>query len=80
MNRQNLGLNFKGWVIVEGSEKKESTSSHFAALVDDKAMQVLKACNFRPHCGDQRTAVKPLEKIRKEEETTMAHLTTVVDK
>lgn len=76
MDRESSGLNSKGWIIAEGSEKKESISSHFATLIDHKALQVLKARIFRPHCEGQRAAVKPLEKPRKEEETT----TTVLDK
>ncbi|KAK0082662.1 hypothetical protein PV326_007084 [Microctonus aethiopoides] len=73
MDRQNPGLNAKGWVIVGRSEKKESTCSHFAALVDDRVMQ---ACHSRPHCGVQRATVKPVENPRKKEEAAAA----VVDK
>lgn len=59
MDRQNTGLNSKTWILVKGSEKKETTSSHFAALVDGKAMQALKACNYRLHCGTQKATIKP---------------------
>lgn len=38
IDRRHPGLNAKGWVIVGGSEKKESMCTHCAALVDDRVM------------------------------------------
>ncbi|KAK0072929.1 hypothetical protein PV325_010523 [Microctonus aethiopoides] len=41
MDKQDPGLNSKAWILVKSSEKKEATSSHFAALVNDRAIQAV---------------------------------------
>lgn len=66
MDRQNPGLNSKNWILVKGSEKKETTSSYFSAFVDVETMQALKSCNYRSRCGIWRATIKPLVKAHDE--------------
>lgn len=46
------------WVIAKGSESRDATSTHFAALVGDGALRALKALNFKPYCGLGQATVR----------------------
>jgi hypothetical protein len=50
LDRQNKGLASSEWIIVRGSESRNATSAHFAALIDDRPLEELKALNFKPYC------------------------------
>ena len=62
LSRQNVGLDAGRWLVVKGSESRDAKSSHFAAMIPEQSLAVLKSCNFRPHCGLSRASVKPVEK------------------
>lgn len=62
LDRQNVGLAASEWIVVRGSMKKEATGVHFAALIPDRSLEGLKACNNKPHCGVGRAAIKVLPK------------------
>ncbi|XP_039310101.1 uncharacterized protein LOC105203618 [Solenopsis invicta] len=72
LDKQNVGLVAKEWIIVKGSESKSVKSTHFAALITDLSLEGLKACGYKPFCGLGRATVKLLEKGRGEgtEQTT----------
>ena len=48
LDRQNKGLASSGWIVVRGSESRDATSTHFAALIGDRPLEELKALNFKP--------------------------------
>jgi hypothetical protein len=43
LDRQNKGLASSEWVVVRGSESRDATSTHFAALIGDRPLEALKA-------------------------------------
>jgi hypothetical protein len=49
-DRLNEGLVSHEGVIMRGSESRDATSSHFAALIGYQPLEALKALNFRPYC------------------------------
>lgn len=51
LDRQNVGIQSPDWVIAKGSESRDATSTHFAALIGDGALRALRALNFKPYCG-----------------------------
>ena len=62
LSRQNAGLDAGEWLVVKGSESGDAKSSHFAAMIPEQSLAVLRTCNFRPHCGLSRATVRPVEK------------------
>ncbi|KYN02056.1 hypothetical protein ALC62_07125 [Cyphomyrmex costatus] len=66
LDRQNTGLGAREWVVVRGSESRDAKSAHFAALIGDRSLEVLKTCGFKPFCGLGRATVRLLDKERKE--------------
>jgi hypothetical protein len=47
--RQNESLNTDEWVIARSGDCRDVTSSHFAALIGDRPLDVLKALNFKSY-------------------------------
>ncbi|KYN07980.1 hypothetical protein ALC62_01045 [Cyphomyrmex costatus] len=66
LDRQNTGLGAREWVVVRGSESRDAKSAHFAALIGDRSLEILRTCGFKPFCGLGRTTVRLLDKERKE--------------
>ncbi|KYN05108.1 hypothetical protein ALC62_04003 [Cyphomyrmex costatus] len=66
LDRQNTGLGAREWVVVRGSESRDAKSAHFAALIGDRSLEVLRTCGFKPFCGLGRATVRLLDKERKE--------------
>lgn len=67
LGKQNMGLATNHWIVIRGSESRDATSTHFACLVGDSSLEVLKTCNFKPFCGLGRAAIRWLEKERKKD-------------
>jgi hypothetical protein len=65
LDRQNKGLATSEWIVVRGSESRDATSAHFAALIGDRPLEELKALNFKPYCGLGRATKKLPAKARK---------------
>ena len=65
LDRQNKGLASSEWIVVRGSESRDATSTHFAALIGDRPLEELKALNFKPYCGLGRATIKLPAKARK---------------
>ncbi|XP_024888738.1 uncharacterized protein LOC112465430, partial [Temnothorax curvispinosus] len=57
LDRQNEGLQAADWVVARGSESRDATSTHFAALIGEGALSALKALNFKPFCGLSQATV-----------------------
>lgn len=53
LDRQNAGLASGEWLVVRGSESRDAKSSHYAALIPGRSLNVLKACSLRPHWTGQ---------------------------
>jgi len=51
LDKQNANLATKDWIITRGSESRDATSTHFAALIREQSLQAIKALNYRPYCG-----------------------------
>jgi hypothetical protein len=49
----------------EGSESRDATSAHFAALIGDRPLEELKALNFKPYFGQGRATIKFPAKVRR---------------
>jgi hypothetical protein len=64
LDRQNKGLASSEWVAVRGSESRDATSAHFAALIGDRPLEELKALNFKPYCGLGQATIKLPAKAR----------------
>jgi hypothetical protein len=65
LDRQNKGLASSGWIVVRGSESRDATSTHFAALIGDRPLKELKALNFKPYCGLGQATIKLPAKARR---------------
>jgi hypothetical protein len=65
LGRQNDILATSDWVVIRGSESRDAKSAHFACLVVDRSLEVLKNLNFRPFCGLGRATVRVLGKDQK---------------
>ncbi|KYM93660.1 hypothetical protein ALC62_15739 [Cyphomyrmex costatus] len=72
LDRQNAGLGTREWVVVRGSVSRDAKSAHFAALIGNRSLEVLKTCGFKPFCGLGRTTIRLLDIERKEEMTAGA--------
>ncbi|KYN05848.1 hypothetical protein ALC62_03215 [Cyphomyrmex costatus] len=73
LDRQNTGLGAREWVVVRGSVSRDAKSAHFAALMDDRLLEVIKTCRFKPFCGLGRATIRlPDDEERKEEVTAGA--------
>lgn len=70
LDRQNTGLGVREWVVVRGSESKDAKSAHFAALIGDTSLEVLKTYDFKPFCELGRATVKLLDKEHRGTTTT----------
>jgi hypothetical protein len=66
LDRQNEGLTSGEWIVVRGSESRDATSAHFAALIGDQSLEGLKAFNFKPYCGLGQASIKLPAKARRE--------------
>ncbi|KYN04947.1 hypothetical protein ALC62_04172 [Cyphomyrmex costatus] len=66
LDRQNTGLDAREWIVVRGSASRDAKSAHFAALIGDRSLEVLKTCGFKPFCGLGRATVRLHDKERKE--------------
>jgi hypothetical protein len=66
LDRQNEGLTSGEWIVVRGSESRDATSAHFAALIGDQSLEGLKALNFKPYCGLGQASIKLPAKARRE--------------
>jgi hypothetical protein len=66
LDRQNEGLTSSEWVVLRGSESRNATSPHFAALIGDRPLERLKALNFKPYCGLGQASIKLPAKARRE--------------
>jgi ligand-binding sensor protein len=65
LDRQKKGLATSEWIVVRGSESRDATSTHLAALIGDRPLEELKALNFKPYCGLGRATIKLPAKPRK---------------
>jgi hypothetical protein len=65
LDRQNKGLASSGWIVVRGSKSRDTTNTHFAALIGDRPLQELKALNFKPYCGLGLATIKLPAKARR---------------
>ncbi|XP_077270928.1 uncharacterized protein LOC143902091 [Temnothorax americanus] len=54
----NKGLQAADWVVARGSESRDATSTHFAALIGEGTLSALKALNFKPFCGLSQATVR----------------------
>jgi len=46
LDRQNIDLNARGWVVLRESESRDAKSAHFAAMIDGASLEILKICEF----------------------------------
>ena len=58
LDRQNEGLQAADWVVARGSESRDATSTHFAALIGEGALSALKALNFKLFCGLSQATIR----------------------
>ncbi|KYM93748.1 hypothetical protein ALC62_15651 [Cyphomyrmex costatus] len=65
LDRQHTGLRAREWIVVRGSASRDAKSAHFAALIGDRSLEVLRTCGFKPFCGLGRATVRLLDKERK---------------
>jgi hypothetical protein len=49
LGRLNEGFNTDEWVIARSGESRDVTSSHFAAMIGDVPLNVLKVLNVKPY-------------------------------
>lgn len=62
LDRYNKGL--RKWAVTRGSESSGASGSDFACLMDDRSLEAIKVCSFRPFCdgsGDYKTAREGLQ-------------------
>ena len=68
LNREDKGLASCEWVVMIGSESRESMSSRSAALIGNQPLKAIKALNFKPYCELSWVTVKLPAKERKEKD------------